>query len=118
MLKLVGGTPGYIARPFLYSGLMLGAAGSIIAGLMMLSAQVLVSAPIDNLLSLYESEIAVPGYGPLDILLAVMAGAALGWLGASIAVLMQLYPHRLDSALKTPSRPSKRLGRASGDPIP
>lgn len=91
VLKLVGGTPGFIARPFLYCGLLLGAAGGLMAGLMMLSVQILVSAPVDNLLSLYGSEIAVSEYGPLDILLPTVTGAALGWFGAFMSVLMQLY---------------------------
>ena len=91
VLKLVGGTPGYIARPFLYCGLLLGAAGGLIAGLLLLGAQALISAPIDTLLSLYGGGIVVQWPGLADLLISLVTGALLGWFGALVSVLQRLY---------------------------
>jgi len=91
VVKLVGGTFGFIARPFLYSGLLLGAAGGLLAGLLLIGVQLFISAPIDTLLSFYSAELTIQKPGAADILLSAVIGAGLGWLGALIAVLMRVY---------------------------
>jgi len=91
VVKLVGGTSSFIARPFLYSGLLLGTAGGLLAGLILLGVQSLVSMPIDTLLSFYSTELTIQQPGAADVILSTAIGAALGWFGALVSMLMRLY---------------------------
>ena len=91
VVKLVGGTASYIARPFLYSGLILGLAGGLLAALLLLAIQMIMSGPIDNLLSLYGAGFVIEYSGIMDLMRSTLLGGAMGWLGALVSVLMRLY---------------------------
>ncbi|MDR2213162.1 MAG: permease-like cell division protein FtsX, partial [Pseudomonadales bacterium] len=90
VVKLVGGTDAYVARPFLYCGLWYGAGGGLVAlGLSALSVALL-SGPYARLMGTYGAEGALRGF---DLAQGgyVLAGAALlGWLGAKLSVLRHL----------------------------
>lgn len=88
--KLLGGTNGFIRRPFLYSGLWFGLGGGLLAVLLCQLALWLLSGSIAALLVSYESEYQLTGLGFYNSLLLLGAAAFLGWLGAFLAVARHL----------------------------
>lgn len=86
IMDLVGATPAFIRRPFVYAGAWCGLLGGILAWIMVaLSVQAL-RVPIGRLASLYHTEfdLAGLGLGPSLALLAV--STVLGILGSWVAV--------------------------------
>jgi len=90
VVKLVGGTNSYAARPFLYTGFLLGLAGGVLAGLFLLLVLLSFSGPLQSLLGLYGSGFQPRGIGLTGLLALVLSGVLLGWLGALISVFQQL----------------------------
>jgi len=83
--KLVGATDAYVRRPFLYSGLLYGGLGSLVAlgfvffGLLWLSPQ------IEALGELYQTQISMTGLSASDVLSIMGIGMLLGLGGAWVA---------------------------------
>ena len=90
VLKLVGATDGFIRRPFLYTGLVLGALGALMAALLIGIGLLLLSRPVRELALLYSSDFALSGLGLEDLGRLVGGGALLGWAGAWIAAARHL----------------------------
>lgn len=90
IVRLVGGTPGFVRRPFLYSGLLQGLFGGILAWLLVGVSLLLLDGPARELAGLYGSSFALTGLGFVTGLSVVGAGGLLGWLGARLAVDWQL----------------------------
>ena len=90
ILALVGATPGYIRRPFLYSGFWMGAGGALLAWLSVHGGLMLLREPVAELASTYgaSAELAAPSGAMLAGMLA--GSGALGIIGAWIAVSRQL----------------------------
>ena len=80
VLRVIGGSPGFIRRPFLYTGLYFGAGGGVLAGLMLWVLSLWIAGPVNALFALYGSpgQIQSPGAGYPSALIAL--GAGLGWL--------------------------------------
>jgi cell division transport system permease protein len=90
VVKLVGGTDAYVARPFLYTGLWYGAGGGILALLVVFAAIAVLKGPYENLLGTWANGAELQTLS-LSGAFAVLAGAALlGWLGAQISVYRHL----------------------------
>lgn len=99
--KLIGATDGYIARPFLYTGLILGAAGGLLASLLQLAIVGLVALEAAQFLALYTPEPAQPGglaaEAPaalarlsaarlaFDGAVLILAGGLIGWTAAALS---------------------------------
>jgi cell division transport system permease protein len=95
VVKLVGGTDGFIRRPFLYEGLWYGLSGAVIALTLVLVALVLLDGPVQRLAGLYEAEFSLALADPLSFFGVLFGGPALGLLGAWLAVgrhLAQIQP--------------------------
>ncbi len=90
VIKLVGGSNGYVRRPFLYSGFWYGFGGSIVAILTIWGALGLVNSPARALAELYDSSYRVIGLNFKETLMLVGTGALLGWAGAAIATIRHL----------------------------
>jgi len=90
ILALVGATPGYIRRPFLYSGLWMGLGGALLAWLTVYAGLWMLSAPVEALAATYgtSAEMIAPSVQALGLMLA--GSGALGIIGAWIAVSRQL----------------------------
>lgn len=84
--KLVGANDAFIRRPFLYSGLAQGALGALFAWVLVQVCLWLLSGPVAELASLYGSSFALGGLDARNSGILLGAGAALGWVGARIAV--------------------------------
>lgn len=85
VIKLVGGTDAFIARPLLYTGLIFGAAGGLLASLLLLVLLMAARSQLRNLQDLFDAALALQGPGLSGVLLLVLLGASLGWLAARLA---------------------------------
>jgi cell division transport system permease protein len=90
VMKLVGGSDGFIRRPFLYVGLWYGVIGACGAAALIGLTLLLLGRPVADLAALYGSRFALSGLslGQLGLLLA--GGAALGLIGAALATARHL----------------------------
>lgn len=90
VLKMVGGTDGFVRRPFLYTGIWYGFGGGAFAALLLFFAGVWLSAPVESLILLYGSEHSLTWLGLNNLLLLLVSSAVIGWLGAWLAVSRHL----------------------------
>ncbi len=88
--KLVGGSNAFVRRPFLYTGLLYGAGGALLAWVILEAAVLVLEQPVTTLARLYGSRYALQG--PSEQILAALfgGGMALGWLGAWISARRHL----------------------------
>ncbi len=86
VIKLVGGTNGFVRRPLLYTGAWYGAFGGLLAGVLVSLAFFSLSGPVAQLATSYKSEYSLTGLGFDGTMLLLAVGAALGLVGAWIAV--------------------------------
>jgi len=84
--KFLGGTSRFIYRPFLYSGLIYGIIGSIIAWFIIDVIILWLQNPINQLVKLYDSPFQLQGLNLHATLLLLISGALLGYLGSWYAV--------------------------------
>lgn len=90
VVKLVGGTDGYVARPFLYTGTCYGLAGGVLAWVLLGLIMLMLHGPVTELLALYDSQYSIRGLTLLSGLALLGGSALLGWLGAWISVRQHL----------------------------
>ena len=90
VIKLVGGSDGYVRRPFLYLGLCYGLGGGIVAAITTAAGLGLISPPARSLAQLYESGYRLVGLNAAQTVLLLGGGAILGWAGAVIATARHL----------------------------
>lgn len=88
--KLVGATDAWVQRPFIYTGFWFGLLGALTAWLFVQISLLLVSAPVSQLVTLYQSEFKLQGLGFSDSLIMMLAGILLGLFGAKLAVSRHL----------------------------
>ncbi|XOV86132.1 MAG: permease-like cell division protein FtsX [Pseudomonadota bacterium] len=90
VVKLVGGTDGFVRRPFLYLGFWYGAGGALTAWVMVQASLLFLAGPVNTLIRSYSGEFAVVGLGLIGSLTLMALGAGLGVLGAALAVRRHL----------------------------
>lgn len=93
--KLVGATDAFIRRPFIYGGIWYGLVGGIIALIIVDGALWGMRGPVARLVALYKSNFQLGMIGGTEAVVILAAGAALGWVGAWLAVgrhLRQIEP--------------------------
>ncbi len=90
IVKLVGGSNGFVRRPFLYTGLWYGVGGGLAAAILVSVALWFLSVPVDELARLYGSGFSLRGPGFIGALNVVLLGGALGLAGAWLAVSRHL----------------------------
>ena len=101
VLSVVGASENFIRQPFLYTGFWYGLLGALFA-LVLLSISVLyLQQPTEDLLDAYGNSFEIQGLNTFHVALVLLAGGALGFLGALVSV--QRYLRQL--------RVSGRLGR-------
>jgi cell division transport system permease protein len=83
--KLVGGSNAFVRRPFLYTGVLYGLGGALLALAIVETAVIVLGEPITTLAQLYGSHYALAGPTEQDIGVLLTAGIVLGWLGAWIS---------------------------------
>lgn len=90
VVKLVGGTDAYVARPFLYTGLWYGVGGGLLAVLLISIALLGLQGPIARLMGAYDSGFTLVGLGLSASFVVLASAGLLGWLGAWVSVLRHL----------------------------
>jgi cell division transport system permease protein len=88
--KLVGGSNGFVRRPFLYTGVLYGFGGAVLAWLIVEAAVAILGQPVATLAQLYGSRYILQGPTGDDIGALLAAGTVLGWLGAWISAARHL----------------------------
>lgn len=84
--RLIGASDRFIRRPFLYYGALQGLLGGIAGWAMVTGAKLGLGGHVDRLAAAYGTQFNLAGLTPLESLFILLASAALGWLGAYLAV--------------------------------
>lgn len=92
--ELLGATDGFIQRPFLYYGVLLGLGGGAVAWLLVAAAAIWLRAPLGELARLYDLTLVLQMLDARDSALLLGLGSALGWLGAMISLKQHLRQFR------------------------
>jgi cell division transport system permease protein len=86
VVKLVGGTDAYVRRPFLYSGLLFGMFGALIAAILLTGLGLWLAGPVNKLALLYQSQFSITGLGVSGFVALLLIGGTIGLIGAWLAV--------------------------------
>lgn len=86
IMELVGATPSFIRRPFLYAGAWYGLLGGLSAWFLVTLAVIALRVPVARLANLYRSEFTLSGLGPVELLTILGGSVLLGLIGSWIAV--------------------------------
>lgn len=91
VLKLLGATDAFIRRPFLYTGVVFGVTGGLVAVILVASGLWFLSGPVQELAGLYGSDYELRGltFGGFFTLLG--CGIGLGWSGSWWTVARHLH---------------------------
>ncbi len=90
VIKLVGGTDGYVRRPFLYMGTLYGCGAGLLAWLVLVYGLEWLNEAVVRLAGLYGSDFALGGIPLEDGLSLLLAAILLGYVGAWLAVARHL----------------------------
>jgi cell division transport system permease protein len=90
VIRLVGGSTGFIRRPFLYTGMLYGFGGAVLAWGMVETAVLVLGKPVAALAELYGSSYTLNGPGLPQVGVVFAAGLGLGWFGAWLAAARHL----------------------------
>jgi cell division transport system permease protein len=88
--KLVGGTNGFVRRPFLYTGALYGLLGGLTAWLVVLVGIHLLAPATAQLARSYASSFTLAGPEVRDLQILLGASTLLGWLGSWLAAARHL----------------------------
>ncbi len=88
--KLVGGSDGFVRRPFLYNGVWYGLGGGLVAWLTVTVVIALLGEPVQRIAGLYGSSFQLHGLGPAGSAVLLVGGVLLGWLGSFIAATKEI----------------------------
>lgn len=86
LARLIGATPGFIRRPFLYLGALQGVLGGAIAIALAAAAWWPLDRALADLARAYGSTFRLSGPGPLDLGFFLIASLGLGWIGAALSL--------------------------------
>jgi cell division transport system permease protein len=90
VIKLVGGTDGYVRRPFLYMGALYGFGAGIFAWLLLAFGLDWLNDAVVRLAGLYGSDFALAGVPSGDGFSLLLGAVLLGYIGAWLAVARHL----------------------------
>lgn len=94
VVQLMGASDGFVRRPFLYAGLWYGVLGGSLAVFAVGIVELVVRAPLLDLLASYQNRFDLHGFGWLAALMVISVSALLGWLGAWIVSTRHLFAGR------------------------
>ena len=88
--RMIGATDTFISRPFHYFGALQGAAGGLLAALLVALGLALLAGPVGELAALYGAQFALRTLGPAEVAALIGCGGLLGWLGGQLSVRLSL----------------------------
>ena len=86
VLAVVGAEGRFVRRPFLYLGVLYGVGGAIVSAVLLSAALVVLEEPLGRLFGSYGADLQLAGFDPMFLIVLLASGAALGALGARVAV--------------------------------
>lgn len=84
--QLFGATDAFIQRPFVYSGLIYGVLGALLAAALLTAGQLWLHGAVERLALLYGSPFRLIGWNIKELTVLLMTGAGLGMGGSWLAV--------------------------------
>jgi cell division transport system permease protein len=90
IMELVGATPAFIRRPFLYTGAWYGLLGGLTAWVLIGIGLLLLQGPVSRLAALYQTDFPLSGLGILPSLVLLAGSMLLGLGGSWVAVSRHL----------------------------
>lgn len=90
IIQLIGGTDAFIRRPFLYAGIVYGLIGGIIAWQLVDILLYVISEPVHNLATLYNSSFSLVSLGLKDTAALLGGSMFIGLIGSWLAVTRHL----------------------------
>ncbi len=90
IIKMVGGTDGFVTMPFLYMGVWYGLLGAIMAQVMILVVMTFLGEQILSLVGLYQSSMTIQEPGFSTFLTMMITGVFLGVMGAVVSCYRHL----------------------------
>ncbi len=93
-VQLLGGSDGFVRRPFLYLGVWYGLLAGVLALSLALAGNWSLQAPVAALAASYGGDFALRGLSAADAFGVLGLALLLGWLGAFLAVGHHLRRHR------------------------
>ncbi len=90
VIKMVGGTNGFIMLPFLYMGMWYGLAGAFLAILVVFTVLAVIVGQVSELAGLYGSQFSLAGPGLYMLSALVLSGIVLGIVGAMVSCYRHL----------------------------
>lgn len=90
VIKLVGGTDGYIRRPFIYMGTLYGLIAGLLAWLLLTFGLNWINTYVVKLAGLYTSDFKLSSVSFEDACSLIIGAILLGWIGAWLAVAKHL----------------------------
>lgn len=88
--KLVGGSDGFVRRPFLYSGVWYGIGGGVLAWVVTAIVLAVLRDPVSRIAGLYGSGFELSGLGLESGGILVATGIVLGWVGSYVTATRHL----------------------------
>ncbi len=86
VLKFIGASHSYIIRPFLYIGVFYGAAGALLAMLLVHIMTLSLSVLVDQLAETYQMHYVLMGLSSEQGVMLLLLAMGLGWIGARVSV--------------------------------
>ena len=83
--KLVGGSDGFVRRPFLYGGVWYGLGGGVLAWLLLEGLVAALAGPVAQIAGAYGSAFVLHGPDARTSAALIGGGALLGWIGAFVS---------------------------------
>ena len=90
MLKLIGATDAFIARPFLYTGVLFGLGGAFCALALLQLFVYSISSAMEHVLYLYQMNSLSLGLSFAKVSNLMLMAVFLGWIGARFSIKKQL----------------------------
>lgn len=90
VLRLVGASPAFVRRPYLYAGLWYGLAGGMVAVVLTGVLEWTLAGPVSRLAASYGGRLDFGGLPLWQLALVPVLAALLGWMGARLVCAQQL----------------------------
>ncbi|MFT8209806.1 MAG: permease-like cell division protein FtsX [Symbiopectobacterium sp.] len=90
VMKLIGATDGFILRPFLNGGALLGGGGALLSLILSQALVWKLSAVVDQVAAVFGTRFAVTGLTRDESLLLLLIAGMIGWLAAWLATVQHL----------------------------
>ncbi len=90
LIKLIGGTNGFIRRPFLYMGVFLGGGAGIVAIIIVALVLWVLKYPVNDLFSQFNSQFELTGLSFIENSQVLLIGILLGLIGAWLVTTWNL----------------------------